>query len=260
MVDPFTLIRVVDTETTAIDDPAEMVEAGWTDVQLLPTGWAIVDGPLGTLVNPGMPISFGAMAVHHITEEMVFSAPPADEVRGWIAGEADYICAHYIDFDARFIRDHGLPVICSYRVARTAWPDLQSYGNGAIRYQLGLCLDDDRAYPPHRAGPDTFITANILLELLKRFTPAEMVDITARPLLLKKIDFGKHEGTAFADLPTDYLDWIVNKSNMPNDPARRDEVHTARVEVAKRRAAEPPRNFQPEPDPDAWRKEMEHAR
>jgi exodeoxyribonuclease X len=41
MSEPFTLIRVVDVETTSMDDPAEMVEVGFTDIRLFPDGWAI---------------------------------------------------------------------------------------------------------------------------------------------------------------------------------------------------------------------------
>ncbi|TPL40642.1 hypothetical protein [Mesorhizobium sp. B2-4-6] len=70
MPEPFNLIRVCDVETTGLDDPAEMVEIGWTDVRLFPTGWQIESGPESAIVNPGMPISFPAMAVHHITETM----------------------------------------------------------------------------------------------------------------------------------------------------------------------------------------------
>lgn len=259
MPDPFTLIRVVDTETTGIDDPAEMVEIGWTDVRLFPSGWEIESGPHSCLVNPGMPITFPAMAVHHISDAEAATGMDPDEARAMIVRGADMLCAHNWVFDARFIRS-SLPAICTLKVARTAWPEMQGHGNGSIRYERGLCLDDPRATPAHRAGPDTWVTAHILLDLLKIYQPETMVEISALPVLLPVCWLKAHKGKRWSDVPDSYLDWIVNKSDMRNDPASEDVVHTARYWLQRRAAAAPA----PEPaapttsaDADAWRRELE---
>lgn len=266
MAEPFTLIRVVDTETSAMDDPAEMVEIGWTDVRLFLAGWQIESGPHSVLVNPGMAITFPAMAVHHITEADAAQGENPDEVRARIVKGADILCAHNVSFDSRFVRGHNLPWICTFKAARTAWPELQSHKNGSIRYERGLCLGDSRTEPSHRAGPDTWVTAHILLDLLKIYQPETLIEMTGKPVTLIKIDFGEHSGKRFSEIPDSYLDWILNKSNMPSDPAREDVVHTARLEVSKRAAAAPPAKprsrtedaYASAPhDPDAWRKEME---
>lgn len=262
MAEPFTLIRVVDTETTGIDDPCEMVEVGWTDVRLFPTGWEIECGPKSVLVNPGMPITYPAMAVHHITDaEAATGSAPAEAKRQVQAG-ADIFCAHNVAFDSRFIGGDR-PWICTFKAARTAWPELQGHSNGSIRYERGLCLGDDRTQPSHRAGPDTWVTAHILLDLLRIYQPETLIEITGKPVTLMKINFGKHEGKRFSELPWDYLDWIVNKSDMRDDASKEDVVHTARLELSKRAvgASPPPPRSEPAPgnthDPDAWRKEME---
>lgn len=252
---PLTLIRVIDTETTGIEDPAEMVEIGWTDVRLFPDGWAVESGPHSLLVNPGMPISFPAMAVHHITDaDCAARGYDPDFIRADIVKGVDILCAHNWKFDSRFIRSM-LPAICTFKVARTIWPDLQGHGNGSIRYERKLCLGDERTQPSHRAGPDTWVTAHILLDLLQVMSVERMIGITANPVLLTKIGFGKHEGKRFSELPWDYLDWIVNKSNMPSEPDKEDVVHTARMELERRNA--PQAMAQPEADPDAWRKKTE---
>lgn len=251
---PLTLIRVIDTETTGIEDPAEMVEIGWTDVRLFPDGWAIERGPHSLLVNPGMPISFPAMAVHHITEhEASFGLSPETALKMALTG-ADIVCAHNWRFDSRFIRS-TLPAICTFKCSRTIWPDLQSHGNGAIRYELGLCLGDERTQPSHRAGPDTWVTAHILLKLLETRSVEDLIHISSNPVLLRKIGFGKHEGKKFSELPWDYLDWIVNKSAMPSEPEKEDVVHTARIELERRNM--PNVTAHSEADPDAWRKKTE---
>ncbi len=267
MAELFTLIRVVDTETTGIDDPAEMVEIGWTDVRLFPDGWQIESGPHSSLVKPGMPISYPAMATHHIRQaEADAGIDPAD-ARALVAAGADILCAHNVSFDGRFIHGHRCPWICTLKVARAAWPELQGHGNGSIRYERGLCLDDTRAEPAHRAGPDTWVTAHILLDLLKVYQPETMIEISKQPSVLMKISFGEHQGKRFSEVPTGYLDWIVNKSNMPSDPKREDEVHTARLELRRRlddNASACAPNFQQqktsETDPDAWRSQMADVR
>lgn len=257
MTAPLTLIRVCDVETTGLEDPAEIVELGWTDLRLFPTGWEIESGPYSLLVNPGMPISFPAMAVHHITPADVEDGESPGVARQIAVNGADMLCSHNWAFDSRFIRS-TLPAICTFKCSRTAWPDLQSHGNGSIRYERGLCLGDPRTEPSHRAGPDTFVTAHILLDLLKVLSIEEMLEITRNPVLLRKIDFGEHAGKAFPEIPWDYLNWIVNKSNMPQDPKREDVVHTAKLELAKRANGSAPdqRKAAPVVDPDAWRKEM----
>lgn len=262
MAEPFTLIRVIDTETTGIDDPCEMVEVGWTDVRLFPTGWEIESGPHSALVNPGMPISFPAMAVHHITDaECKIAGADPDDIRAEIVKGADILCAHNAAFDSRFIRGHNLPWICTFKAARTAWPQLQGHGNGSIRYERGLCLGDERAQPSHRAGPDTWVTAHILLDLLKIYQPETLVEITGKPVLQLVCHLKAHKGKRWSEVPWDYLDWIVNKSDMRNDPKSEDVVYTARTELTKRASAAPsapPTATQtPAVDPDAWRKETE---
>jgi exodeoxyribonuclease X len=260
MADPFTLIRVVDVESSGIDDPAEMVEVGWTDVRLFPNGWQVESGPHARMVNPGMPISFPAMAVHHISDAEAAAGMDPDEARAMVVKGVDFLCAHNAGFDRRFIRGHNLPWICTFKAARTAWPDLQSHGNGSIRYERGLCLGDERTQPSHRAGPDTWVTAHILLDLLQVYQPETLVEITGKPVLLMKVPFGEHFGKRWSEVPDGYLGWMIR--TMADDPKREDVVHTARLERQKRAsaalAAAPARPAQAAPveDPDAWRAQV----
>lgn len=40
---------------------------------------------------------------------------------------------------------------------------------------------------------------------------AEMIDISSRPALLPKFRFGKHANIPLADVPKDYLRWILSQ-------------------------------------------------
>ncbi|TGP28249.1 hypothetical protein EN875_032345 [Mesorhizobium sp. M2D.F.Ca.ET.232.01.1.1] len=262
MAEPYTLIRVVDTETTGLTDPKELVEIGWTDVRYFPMqGWAIESGPHARLVNPGMPITAGAKSAHHLFDEDVADGMPPDEARGLVSAGADYIACHNLAYDGPLLKS-GKPGICTFKCAKEVYPNLDSHKNGAIWYALGLGGGAKQMEPVHRAGPDSWTTAHILLDLLRVLAVETMVDISANPLRLLKMNFGKHAGTPFSELPTDYLDWILHKSDMKSDPDKADVVHTARLEWVKR-TSDPGRSQtqqqvrEPEQDPDAWRKEME---
>ncbi|MER8616032.1 hypothetical protein NKG99_04125 [Mesorhizobium sp. M1409] len=257
MADPLTLIRVADSETTALGDPKELVEIGWTDVRLFPTGWAIESGPHARIVNPGMPISPGAMSAHHLQDHDVADGMSPDDARSLINTGADFICCHNLAFDQVVLKPTK-PGICTFKCAKDTYPNLESHKNGAIWYALGLGGGAKQMEPVHRAGPDSWTTAHILLDLLRVLPVETMVHISANPLRLLKINFGKHAGLLFSELPTDYLNFILHKSDMRNEPDKADVVHTARLEWVKRTSDPQPqqaaRSATEVVDPDAWRK------
>ena len=69
---------IFDTETTSTKDP-HLVEAAWVAFN----GWGdpVADEAFYGRYNPGVPIEFGAMATHDITDEDVAECPPASEFR-----------------------------------------------------------------------------------------------------------------------------------------------------------------------------------
>jgi exodeoxyribonuclease X len=154
------------------------------------------------------------MAVHHITDEMVADA--AGNVG--LIGTPDYFCAHNADYERQF-HDPGVPYICTYKVALRLWPDAPSHGLQFLRYFLGLEVDAALAAPPHRAGPDAYLGAALMVRILQenRVSIDDMVRWSGGPALLPRVNFGKHKGSKWEDVPTDYLDWLANKSDLDRD-------------------------------------------
>lgn len=216
------VIRVVDFETTGFPDDeggAAVCEVGWCDVHN-DTAHVRVEPPKSMLVNPGRPILPHIRAIHHIGDEDVAGAPPPEEAFNCLmAGPPDYFAAHHADFESAFFKGDGVPWICTYKVALRLYPDAVKHGNQALRYLLGLVLHDEDAMPPHRAGPDAYVTAHLLARFLSdgRVSIEEMVRWNTGPALLPRITFGKHFGKKWDEAPTDYLEWIVNKSDMDKD-------------------------------------------
>ena len=50
-------------------------------------------------------------------------------------------------------------------MALRVWPEAPRHSNQVLRYWRGMRLDHARAMPPHRAGPDAWVTAHILADL-----------------------------------------------------------------------------------------------
>ena len=205
-----TTIRSIDFETTGLptaDDPQEVVEIGWCNI----VDGAIEGVPRAVLRNPQRSIPHEAMAVHHITDAMVREATGSLVV---LMPEPDYFCAHNADYERQFFTTL-VPFICTYKVALRLWPEAPSHGLQFLRYHLGLEVSADLAAPPHRAGPDAYLGAALMVRILQedRVGIDEMVRWSSGHALLPRCPLFKHKGKKWEDVPTDYLDWIVNKPN-----------------------------------------------
>ena len=219
-----TRFRVIDLETTGTEPPAEIIEFGRTDVVGDDAGYR-VERPMARLYRPLNGIPPETMAVHHITEDDFTPETPvctADKLHQAVwGGEApDVLVAHNSAFEQQFVTEvitGELPWICTYKVALRVWPAAPRHTNQVLRYWRGLKLDPALAMPPHRAGPDAWVTACILVELLKEASIPDMIAWTKEPKLMPTIPFGKHRGLSWPDAPLDYLQWMVRQTDMDMD-------------------------------------------
>lgn len=220
-------IRVIDFETTGLpeDQVKGICEIGWTDVT---DDW-LTHGPRSLFVNPGHPIPPTTRAVHHISDADVAGAITPDAacailMQGMEPG--DVFAAHNAKFERAFFGGGQHEWICTLQCAKHIFPNAPGHSNQVLRYWMNVDddgLDPAAAMPPHRAGPDTLVTAFILRRLIFATSVAKLVELTSAPVVLQTITFGKHRGMRWADLPRDYLQWIVFKSDLGVD-----EKHTAR--------------------------------
>lgn len=225
-----TLYRIIDCETTGIEDDSRVVEIASVD---MPSAAPTPCNPKQTLVNPQCAIPPEVMAIHHITNDMVASAPLFAHVHDEFFG-ADVYVAHNAKFDQKYLGAFGKPWICTYKCALLAWPDAPSHSNAALYYWL--CVKSGRPQQPpacegghHRALFDVHMTAAVFGAFLEAgWTQERMVEITSAPAILPRINFGKHRGTRFQDLPKDYLQWMQGQS------FDEDVAHTVRYELERR--------------------------
>jgi len=231
-------LRVIDIETTGAGPDAEIVEIGLVDL-LIEEEQSRLLPPQARLYRPERGIPPEIIAVHHLTPEMLVheAVCSSDEISAFILGDGapDVLVAHNCDFERGFIKDAhtgGLPWICTYKGALRVWPEAPRHSNQVLRYWRGHELDPALAMPPHRAGPDAWVTAHILNDLLAAASAGDLVSWTREPRLLPRIPFGKHRGSAWTEAPADYLQWMTRQSDM--DP---DTVWNARRELERRASA-----------------------
>lgn len=238
------LIYVLDTETTGLDPDADrVVEIAAVPVRGhfagdTPDGviWEVLDGA-ATLVKPGRPIPPEASGVHHIIDADVADAPHLGHALDLVLGpmwdnHVDYVAAH----NARFDKPMVPPLrekrwIDTYRSAIHTWPDAPNHKNQTLRYWLGIDLPRDAA--AHRALADAAVTAHILVRLLQKHSVEDLFKLSRKAALLKTIPLGEHYGKPWAEVPTDYLEWMMTKLAKWEPDVR----FTLKTELARRGAA-----------------------
>ncbi len=231
------LIRVIDFETTGTEPPAEVVEVGFCDLHGDESGrWAI--GQHGSWLCGVDAIPPEVRAIHHIRVSDVAGLAPFDCAGLWAMAaddQVDVVAAHNMEFEAKFLGEAARPLLCTYKAALRVWPAAPSHSNGALRYWLedqGLIEPlHEKTLPPHRAGPDAYVTAHLLQALLTLHTAAEMIRWTKEPRLLPTCPIGKFRGKPWAEVEAGFLDWMLAQASM--EP---DLKWNARRELERRRA------------------------
>lgn len=214
-----TIIRVIDFETTGTEPPAQVCEVGICDLNLEAKE---VHRPFAWLCGvKEMPPE--VRAVHHISLAECEGQSPfmAGEMFGKAYGVPDAMAAHNAEFETKFFPS-PVPVICTYKAALRVWPDAPSHSNGALRYWLedqGLITPDHAlTQPAHRAGPDAYVTAHILLALFNAgATGKQMVAWTKEPRLLPKCPLGKFRGMPWSEVEAGFLGWMLRQETMEED-------------------------------------------
>lgn len=212
-----TIIRILDFETTGTELPAaEVCEVGYCDFDVEAR---VVEDPVTWLCGvKAMPPE--VQAVHHISILDCAGRPPFNP--GDIDSPGvDAYAAHYADFELQFYSPPAY-MICTYKAALRVWPEAPSHSNQVLRYWLErqglLSLDSSNAMPPHRAGPDAYVTAHVLKALFDAgITGREMIGWTKEPALLPRCTIGKFRGTRWEDVESGFLLWMVKQADMAPD-------------------------------------------
>lgn len=210
-----TIARVIDFETTGFEPPFQVCEVGVCDVDVVNKSVGDYKSWLcGVDVMPAE-----VRAVHHIKKSECDGLPEFGD--GDLYDGATVFVAHNAEFELKFTSPN-IPVICTYKCALRMWPDAPSHSNSVLRYWLEdqgkIIPDDTQTQPVHRAGPDAYVTAWLLIALLNDgATGKEMVQWSKEPKLLPKCPIGKFRGMPWSDVDDGFLGWMLKQSDMDAD-------------------------------------------
>ncbi len=231
-----TTFAFVDVETTGFSPEHDrVVEVAC----VLTRGGRRIDS-FESLIDPGCSIPATASAVHHLTDESVRDAPTLESVTPWLrAFVADaVIVAHNASFDLGFLpflRER--PTLCSMRFAQLVLPEAPNYKNQVLRYHIGVRDPLLAAALPHRALGDAIVTSLIFDHCTRRYLAdggvddvSHAIERTLAPRLLPAFGFGQHRGRPLAEVPADYLRWLVFEAARPSKDVR----FTAQAELERR--------------------------
>lgn len=214
------LLRVIDFETTGLEPGAEVVECGWCDLD----SETREIGRRGSFLCGVSAMPPDTRAIHHIRLEELIGQPRFDRAlwveRAMLDGVAAFV-AHMADFEALFLTG-SVPLVCSYKAALRVWPDAPSHGVFGLLYWLedqGLVTyDREAAYPPHRAGPDSYATGVLLGALFRAgMTALDLWRWTQLPRLLPRCTIGKFRGKPWAEVEGGFLEWMTRQGDMDED-------------------------------------------
>ncbi|MEI6880994.1 MAG: 3'-5' exonuclease [Bacteroidota bacterium] len=206
-------ILFLDTETTGLED-GRIIQLAYKN-----------KGDESIFVEyykPPVPIEFGAMGTHHITEEMIadklpFSSTTTYKKLSQILKESVLI-AHNAKYDIGILKTEGIETdkfICTYKLAYRLY-DFPDHKLQSLRYRWGVKIDSAKA---HDASGDVAVLEQGFDYMLKEYTSQnnvteaeaieKFIEISKEPTLLRSIGFGKHRGTSFEDLRNNYFDYLV---------------------------------------------------
>lgn len=227
-------IRVVDFETTGTEPPAEVCEVGICDIDVQsraiepPHSWLCAVATMPPEVR----------AVHHISLAECAGHPAFDQAT---LTDPDVVAfaAHNAEFEVKFFAAPA-PMICTYKAALRVWPDAPTHSNNGLRYWLedqGLIRPDHAlTQPVHRAGPDAYVTAWLLVALLNAgATGRDMIAWTKEPRLLPTCPIGKFRGKPWSEVEAGFLGWMLRQPTMEPDlkwNAEREIARRANGEAA----------------------------
>lgn len=194
------------------------------------------------LFNPGRPIAIEAMAVHHITNEMVKNRPAFKQSDMWRQLRAltddtnNAVVAHNAQFDVAMLNHEEIyptRVICTLKLARFLDKAgvIPQYGLQYLRYYLELNVDAKA----HDALGDITVLEALFKRIHARFEQDavqdienEMIRISNSPILIPRMPFGKHKGVLFSEIPVDYLQWLLG-TDLDGDMAYTVRYHLGQV-------------------------------
>jgi exodeoxyribonuclease X len=216
---------ILDTELTDRKD-GEIIEAAWlhfaSETDLAGASDRIpldlrVEEIFSARYKPSKPITFGAMAVHHILPHELEGCPQSCEFA--LPADCAYLIGHSIDTDWQAA---GSPAqvkrIDTHAICTWLFPDATGYSQSALIYMLCGANEStrDMLHSAHSAAADVRLN-HLLLTHILRLKPeittwSELWAYSEECRIPRTCPMKKYEGVLLADLDDGFINWCLNQS------------------------------------------------
>lgn len=214
-------VWIFDTESTDRKN-GEIIEAAWLHMQPVYDLAGRNDqidlhfiGEHALRFKPSKPITFGAMAVHHILPEELEGFPPSSEFK--LPADVAYLIGHSIDFDWEAVGSPKLVKrIDTHAIAQWLWPEATGYSQTALIYMLEGATPETRAMvkDAHSALADVRLNHGLLRHILRLkpeiTTWSQLWAYSEECRIPRTCPMKKYEGVLLADLDDGFINWCLN--------------------------------------------------
>lgn len=250
-------VLVIDTETTQGDPEDSRIRMTQVAVvhcmEAESKSLRTIRGSWSSYMNPGkesldaMPpdvVSITGLTPSFLTNKGRDPKDVMTELNDHIKKDGIVLAAHNWPFDkavisneykihGRLMPDH--PFIDTLRVAREIYDqgDWTPEDSSILpNFQLGTCfygvIPREEWDVIDGSSHDAVFDATMCARLIEHWYSAgmsisDMIDISWRPFVPRKVPFGKHKGSNWSDLPVDYVEWMLSKKVWFREDGSHDE-------------------------------------
>lgn len=226
-------IIVLDTETTGMLEKDRICQLSY----LVLNEDFEIEEVHNDLCMPPLPISYEAMAIHHITPEMLEGEPSCVQTKAYkrlleLNSPANLMVIQNATFDLGMLAKEGfalqMNLIDTFRVLRAYYlQDGTSFSLQYKRYQWGLYKEEEGVakklgitIKAHDALGDVIVLKHLFERLCEEHSMPKMILLCSEPIVLSHIPYGKNKGKKFVDIArTDRQDlhYMLNANGLDAD-------------------------------------------
>ena len=225
-------IILLDTETTGMAEKDRICQLSFLVLN--------EDGDIEEIhddvCKPPLPISYDAMAIHHITPEMIEDKLECTQTKAYkrlleLNHPSNLIVIQNAAFDLSMLSKEGftsqMSLLDTFRILRAYYPQEGSFSLQYKRYQWGLYKEEEAiarkhgiTINAHDALGDVIVLKHLFERLCEEHSMPKMILLCSQPIILSHIPYGKHKGKKFVDVAlSDRQDiqYMLNTNNIDED-------------------------------------------
>ena len=197
------------------------------------------------LVKPPIPISYEAMAVHHITNEMVEDKPLLKHTQAYkrlkeLNSAENMVVIHNSKFDLDMLKKEGFnsffKLTDTFRILKHLIPEgkfslqYNRYALGLYKQEKEICNKHNIQINAHDALGDVVVLYLLFNYIVKNYNKSfeELIELTKKPVLYDKFYQGKYKFEKIKDVlikDPGYIEYMLNQKDLDPDVKYSIEHH-----------------------------------